>query len=292
MSFTSDEREQFISDGYIVVKSAFDPNHPVISKWIHEVWERCNLREDKPDEWPEKVHLPSEDDLPYREVAPEALEKVLAVLGGEERTQGELMMHNGFVCNFALGRDEEWKNLEETGGWHADGDFFRHFLDSREQSCLIGCYFTDVEHQGGATLISPGSHQVVARFLAEHPEGVMPSFVGDHQLMEKCDRFLELTATAGDVAIMHPLMLHASSQNKRNKVRLMNNNNVHLKEHFCFSRRDGNYSLVEEATLAALGKDNFDFKITAEREAIVPSRLKMQKEFAEKVAKEKSNKPS
>jgi ectoine hydroxylase-related dioxygenase (phytanoyl-CoA dioxygenase family) len=288
MSLTAAEKEQFITDGYIVVQSAFDVKHDTIVKWKNDVWRRCNVNREDPTSWPEKVHLPGDDTLKFQEVAPVAYGKVVEILGGEERLGGDLVLHNGFVCNFSMGRDEPWRELKDAGGWHADGDFFRHFLDSREQSCLIGSYFTDIEHRGGATLISPGSHIQVARFLAQHPEGVLPNFVGENQLIEQCDRFIEVLAKAGDVVIMHPLMLHSASQNKKNRVRLMNNNNIMLKEHFKFQREDGDYSLVEKATLRALGLESLDFKITAAREVIEPPRVKIQKEFAKKLAAEKA----
>ena len=57
-----------------------------------------------------------------------------------------------------------------AGGWHKDGSFFRHFLDSREQGLLTIVYWSDVEPQGGGTFIAPDSIKVVARYLAEHPE--------------------------------------------------------------------------------------------------------------------------
>ena len=274
MGLTKHEKSKFIGDGFIVVQSAFDPSHPRISAWIEGVWERCGLSSHEPESWPERVHLPSDDSLPFKEVAPEAYEKVMCLLGGEDRTKGELCLHNGFICNFGIGRDEPWKELKDSGGWHADGDFFRHFLDSPEQSCLIGSYYTDVGHQGGATLISPGSHQVVAKFLAEHPEGVLPDFVGENRLIEKCHQFLELTASAGDIVIMHPFMLHSSSQNKNGQVRLMNNNNLGLKHNLNFNRPDQAYSLVESAILNALHLQNLDFSIVGEREEIIPPRLR------------------
>ncbi len=284
MGLSESEKKQFIEDGYIVVESAFDVDHPTIAKWIEDNWGRCGLDPCAPESWPGKVHLPGDDKLLFKEIAPVAYEKVIALLGGEERMGYDLYLHNGFVNNFAMGRDEPWKDLKASGGWHVDGDFFRHFLDSKEQSCLIGSYFTDIEHQGGATLISPGSHLHVARFLAKHPEGVRPDFVAENNILDLCDRFIELTAHAGDVVIMHPFMMHSSSQNKSNKARLMNNNNTDLKENMNLNREDGGYSMVEKSILHALGVDHFDFQITHPREAIVPLRVKKQKEYADKLA--------
>ena len=39
------------------------------------------------------------------------------------------------------------KPSPEAGGWHKDGSFFRHFLDSREQGLLTIVYWSDVAPQ-------------------------------------------------------------------------------------------------------------------------------------------------
>ena len=61
------------------------------------------------------------------------------------------------------------------------------------------------------------------------------------------------------------------------KVRVITNPPVSVKEPFVFDRKDGNYSAVEKKTLAALGKERLDgWKITAERQRIVPERVRIQ----------------
>jgi len=80
VGLTELEKSEFINDGFIVVRSAFDPSHPKISAWIKGVWERCELNPDEPESWPGRVHLPSDDTVAFKDVAPEAYEKVMSIL--------------------------------------------------------------------------------------------------------------------------------------------------------------------------------------------------------------------
>jgi hypothetical protein len=57
---------------------------------------------------------------------------------------------DGFIVN--LGKEEYdangemgVKQMRETVGWHNDGDFFVHFLDSPEQALLVIPLWSDSE---------------------------------------------------------------------------------------------------------------------------------------------------
>ena len=49
--------------------------------------------------------------------------------------------------------------------WHVDGNFFWHFLDSREQALLVVPLFSDVMPMGGGTILCEDGIQRVARHL-------------------------------------------------------------------------------------------------------------------------------
>lgn len=67
------------------------------------------------------------------------------LLGGEERISEHMNFRSwsdGFIVN--LGKEEYdangdmgVKEMRELDGWHNDGDFFVHFLDSPEQALLV-----------------------------------------------------------------------------------------------------------------------------------------------------------
>ncbi len=62
----------------------------------------------------------------------------------------------------------------QVKGWYKDGDWFVHFLDSPEQGLLTIVVWSDIRPTGAGRSSPATSVPVVARFLAEHPEGVRP----------------------------------------------------------------------------------------------------------------------
>jgi hypothetical protein len=126
---------------------------------------------------------------------------------------------------------------------------------------------------------------VVARFLAEHPEGVLPRQFDFPQLAAPCRRFVEVTGRVGDVLLLHPYILHASSQNHSGRPRFLTNPPIALKRPMNFHRaRPESYSLVEQAVLRGLGVERLEFRPTAPRERVVPHRVRAQRQMLRKEA--------
>jgi hypothetical protein len=235
------------------------------------------------------------NEAPIRDISPKAWSALLDVVGGEDRLQDERLYlpnsghftyidsfkwSDSFIVNFHRGADEPWQEPgPQLRGWHKDGSYFRHFIDSPEQALLTIVAWTDMRHQGGATLIAPDSVRVVARFLHEHPEGVPPKDFNYPALLSQCQRFIELTAEAGDFVILHPFMLHASSNNVLRRPRFMSNPPILLKEPMNLNRANPeDFSLLERATLHYLGLERLDFKPQSPRETTltttpVPARV-------------------
>jgi hypothetical protein len=177
-----------------------------------------------------------------------------------------------------VGDDRPWQPPSPAvGGWHKDGDFFRHFLDSPEQALLTLVLWTDMLPRGGGTFVAADSVPVVTRFLAEHPEGVLPGEFDYAGLIGQCRDFVEMTGEAGDVVLLHPFMLHATSQNVLAVGRIITNPPLALRQPMDFSRpRADDFSLVEQAVLRGLGVDRLDFVPVAPRENVVPERVRQQ----------------
>jgi len=164
-----------------------------------------------------------------------------------------------------------------VAGWHKDGDFFRHFLDSPEQGLLTIVLWSDIEHRGGGTFVAPDSVAPVARLLAERREGVLPDDLHYDELISQCTSFVEITGRLGDVVLMHPYMLHAVSQNHRGTARFITNPPIALREPMRFDRADPTErSPVERAVLRALGVERLDYRPAAARESVVPERVLRQ----------------
>lgn len=83
----------------------------------------------------------------------------------------------------------------------------------------------------------------------------------------------------GDVFLLHPYMLHAVSGNPSGRPRFITNPPVSLREPMCFHRPNGDYSLVERAVLRGLGVESLDFRMTSQRERVVPERETRQRKM-------------
>jgi len=277
---TPDQRRHFVEKGYVTVNNCLDRS--LARRWTDEAYARLGYDPVDRSTWSKDiVWMDRKNIAPIRDISPRGWGALCDVCGGEDRIDHRVMeiesqhfttinsteWSDAFVVNFRRGADKPWiKPSPEAGGWHKDGSFFRHFLDSREQGLLTIVYWSDVAHQGGGTFIAPDSIGVVARYLADHPEGVDPSF-DFGSLIAQCGEFVEVTGEVGDFILLHPYMLHASSNNHSKTVRFMTNPPVVLKEPMNFNRTNPeDFSLIELATLHGLGVDRYDFRPTAPRE--------------------------
>lgn len=276
-ALTDADVEHFARHGYVVVKDCFDP--AVAQEWIDRAWLRFGYDRDRPEEWVEKrIHLASLASVDARDFAPKAWASAVQLLGGEDRVELPWLWNDGFIANLGVGDDRPWQPPSaEVGGWHKDGDFFRHFLDSPEQGLLTIVLWTDMQHRGGGTFIAADSVPVVARYLAEHPEGILSTEFDFPELARRCTDFRELTGEAGDVVLMHPYLLHATSQNVIRHGRLITNPPIALRQPMRLDRADPqDLSSVERAVLHGLGVERLDFRPTADRELVVPERVRDQ----------------
>jgi hypothetical protein len=279
---TCEQVQSFLDKGYLVVHDCLDLT--IAQRWIGQAFERLGHDPQAPSTWEKDiVWMDHQNKLPIREVAPKAWAAILDVVGGQDRLETQVMgkpkthfssidsfvWSDAFIVNFHRGAGEPWQPPSaQVAGWHKDGSYFRHFLDSREQALLTVVLWSDMRHQGGGTFVAPDSVWVVARYLLEHPDGVAPGDFDFGGLIQQCSQFEELTGKAGDFVILHPFMLHASSQNVLGLPRFMTNPPVVLKEPLNLNReRPEEFSLLERATLHYLGLERLNFQPTAPRQA-------------------------
>jgi len=298
------------------------------------------------------VHLPRHHNaIPMRDFCPKAWSAICELCGGEDRIDTSTspenalsVINDGFIVNVGSKADalkwtqasspntssnsdnltpaqEKLLDPHDRNNWHVDGDFFHHFLDSKEQALLPIVLFGDIKVGGGGTMICPDAIATMAKHLAAHPEGLMPDMTSiegretpykdfDHGFFDQAvkgvpkDTFKTATGRAGDIYLLHPLMVHSAAPNYlRGKIfrqtahkpirsstdrcvttepRFITNPPVALKEPFNFDRQDGStYSLVEQKTLQALGHPEGlkGWKITTERKFLIPERVKQQAEM-------------
>jgi hypothetical protein len=277
VTLTEEQAEHFLERGFVTVRGAFDP--AAARRWLDDAWIRFGYDRDDPGSWTEKrIHLSARSHVDARTFAPAAWRAAVDLTGGEERVALPWRWGDSFIANLGVGADRPWQPPSPAaGGWHKDGDFFRHFLDSPEQALLTLVLWTDMLPRGGGTFVAADSVPVVARFLAEHPEGVLPGEFDYAGLIGQCRDFVEMTGEAGDVVLLHPYTLHATSQNVLGVSRIITNPALALREPMNFHRPGpADFSLVERAVLRGLGVDHLDFVPAAPRESMVPERVRKQ----------------
>jgi hypothetical protein len=292
---TDAEKEHFLTHGWIRLSNCFTREQAEAA--ISGVWTRLGMDPNDKSTWTQELtHMPHHREFDASEFAPRAWAAICELCGGEDRiTPESKIWRDTFIVNVGSAEGEGQKVApQEFKLWHVDGDFFIHYLDSPEQGLLVIPLFTDIVPDGGATFLCPEAMKKVAKHLYDNPAGVNPQmhprghdrfyhapfgsrtpFFND--LAKESTEFIEAHGAVGDVFLLHPLMLHAASNNPLRKIRIITNPPVSLQEPFCFDRPDGSYSLVEKATMAALGMDELKgWKPTAAREAVIPERVRIQ----------------
>jgi hypothetical protein len=276
---SAEQVDFFLANGYVRIPECFDRG--IAEEWGAFTFERLGYDPDDPATWAEpRVHMPRMNTVDVAEFAPRAWAGMCDLMGGEHRIKKPVTWADGFICNFNLRADESWQPPSaDSLGWHKDGDWFKHFLDSPEQGLLTIVIWSDILPKGGGTFVSPDSVGHIARYLADYPEGLLNKDAQFGKLIHQCKQFEEVTGEIGDVILIHPYMLHAASNNPSGRARFITNPAVSLTDPMCFDRSDGDYSLVEQAVLNALDVDSLDWQITTERERIVPVRVARQQKI-------------
>lgn len=270
-----DLAEEFAANGFVRIGRALP------STLCEEVSARAFERLELPDvpcgEWPERtVHLPVVRNWDLREVSPVAWAAAVSLIGDEHLIEFAGVQDN-LIVNFPSPTRQWWPAHEwssDGAGWHKDGDWFRHFLDSPEQALLVIVFWGDVEPRQGPTYVAVDSIAGVARLLADHPEGLDPTQVIDAvpSILSGCDDFRELTGSQGDIVLAHPYLLHTASVNSTDRPRLISNSSVMLRSPIDLSAPARAAAPVARSIITALGVDQIDFEATGPRGRVISDR--------------------
>jgi ectoine hydroxylase-related dioxygenase (phytanoyl-CoA dioxygenase family) len=228
--------EHFQTFGWVRVPGAFSA--AAAAAMCDVIWDslaETGVSRDDPSTWtktrPENLqHLKSNS--VFRAIgSPRTLGAIEQVLAGQAlplpKDWGAFFLH--------FPTDGEW-NIHSSG-WHMDGDYTGEL--SPPCGILIHAMLTDVQPRCGGTNIISGSHRLVHRWFTQHPPAagtrsaqLRKSLQGHAYLRDLCtagapaqriDRFhdrvevvdgiplqvVENTVAAGDVILMHTLLLHA-----------------------------------------------------------------------------------
>jgi hypothetical protein len=113
--------------------------------------------------------------------------------------------------------------------WHIDGDWFTHHLTPSAQVLTPIFLWSDVGSDDSPTLLCPGTHHEVARYLRDaEPDGVPGEEIHEfvHSRLQVADT-VEATGAAGDVIVCHPFLAHTINPASPRKPRYISNVAVH-----------------------------------------------------------------
>jgi hypothetical protein len=242
--------QQFLDDGFAVVRGAFDPE--LARRWREEgtrrlreepeKWVRgydpedptrslANFQPDDPETWTwSRVDLTGPETLVIEEFAPDAWAAICDLLGGPGRIKTRTWGHY-LILNL---RDDDPLARDRPGphapSWHIDDPSPATRIDNIRNGLVCIALFSKLLPRSGNTWLALDSVPRVARELAAHPEGV--DFLNERgsHITGQCERFFEVVGEPGDILMMHPLMMHSASRNRSGRIRWMANPMVYLKE--------------------------------------------------------------
>jgi len=267
--------QTFLDHGFVAIEGAL--SQEFCESVASAAFQRMGMVESDRSTWPAgRTGLSVVRNWQMADVAPAAGAAVEELLGGRD-----VVSFSGVQDNLIVNLPDpnaHWFGADEiahpAAGWHKDGDWFRHFLDSPEQALLVIVFWRDVAADQGATYVAVDSVGPVARLLKEHPEGLDPAEVLDAvpDVLRQCTDFRALTGRQGTIVFAHPFMLHTASVNATDRPRLISNSSVMLREPMSFARGDGAYNVVERSILRHLGPAPIHYRPSGERKAVSSER--------------------
>jgi hypothetical protein len=269
--------EQFIRQGWVAVEGALSADY--CEDRVQAGFDRIGADAARPETWPGGWHAIAPTEAPpFAEAAPLAGDVLRALIGPDTEAKFDGLPDN-LIFNFPDERAwwpaERWDVPE--AGYHKDGDWFRHFLDSPEQGLLGIVFWRDVAERQGPTYLATDSIGPVARFLASRPRGVDPGELPYRDLLSQCQQFVPLTGRQGTVVFAHPFLLHSASVNATNEPRVISNTSVILRNPLRFDRQ-GASSAVEQVIIDAVGPSATTFEAMGPRRGVESERTRRWQE--------------
>lgn len=218
--FSAAEVEQFMVAGWLLVRGLIAPD--ICAELVPRITVAC---QDDGDPWGGFLLTDSPRGGAVERIFTARYARIIHDLCGVGAHIG--MDSLGYMpIRFPRPHAGPWRAME----LHIDGNHFHHHVDSREQVLIAVELWTDIEPGGGGTAILPGSHMRVSRILAMHDPIGLDCVQLAQKAKEACADItpIEARGCAGDVLFMHPHLLHGSSTNSSQHMRIAGNRCVEL----------------------------------------------------------------
>jgi hypothetical protein len=253
---TGSDVENFVEQGFCILRGAFRAEQAAAA--VDCLWRRIEqksgIRRFEPSSWPDcydiEEHLANPEVLAcFNDCVAAAVEQLL----GPGRWNGERRW-GLWPVNFSYGANLAYDF--PIGGWHIDGNWFRHTIDCPRQGLLIIGIFTEIRSRWGGTILAGGSHKLAARVLAKHPEGMIHTDLFEEALRSPLGNFYEITGNAGDVVFGHPFLFHTRGYKHAGPPRVISNTEAGLRAPMNLRRLNySEYSPLERSIVLALSEE-------------------------------------
>jgi hypothetical protein len=245
--------ENFVERGFCTLRGAFTSQQAGAA--VDCLWQRIEqkalIRRTAPTTWPDCYDI--EEQLRHPQVLAcfnDNVASAVEQLVGQGRWCGDRRW--GFwPINFSYGASLAYDY--PTGGWHIDGNWFRHVINCPKQGLLVIGIFTDIQPRWGGTILACGSHKLTARVLVKHPEGISHTDLFAEALRQPLGDFHEITGNAGDVVLAHPFLFHNRGYKHGGPPRIISNTEAGLCQPMNLGRlKFAEYSPLERSIVQAL----------------------------------------
>ncbi|KIG14934.1 hypothetical protein DB30_06236 [Enhygromyxa salina] len=277
-SLDAEQIDQFMADGYVHLRGAFprslaqsivDSAHRRLAqdpaRWLsgphakRQAAELARYDRNDPRTWPQgRLDVVGERPFTISEFSPFAERAVFQLLGDAGRIRTRSWTSN-LIVQYPRRAEWDpsaraWEPRPNQESWHLDSPSVQTRLDQLRMGLLVFIVFSDLLPASGNSWLALDSPAKVARKLAAAPEGV--DFCDVHAgraITSECERLFEVTGEAGDLLLVHPLMLHSASPNPSPRIRFLGNPMVYLQAPLDHRRADASpVELVIARALAGL----------------------------------------
>jgi hypothetical protein len=250
--------QQFLREGYVYLPRAVEPDvaREVVDALQAKLATEQGIDYRRPPEF--RATVPRQSGMPFAKLnTPTFLDALDDLLSPTRYHARHIESHGDFFFSFPGFHGPPWRPPHGFGPWHIDlGHDATTTFDLSSGNCALVPVFllTETRAGAGATVIVPGSHRVVAKLLYA-AGGTLPRFhmtAFCEHVVTKRVKTLQATGQAGDLYLLHPLLIHSASTNCSAHLRVICNTGIGLEGSRRWMHDGDEHSLVDVAIRSAV----------------------------------------